>query len=192
MREKAYEEYKAGLTPKEIAEKHGIKLNTVQQWRKRDRWVQRVQGTGQEMNLFTIYLADICTGVNGTRCSYCLAERFNKKTADTSHLIPAKMIFDYQLEHMPPETWMIEITGGGEPALHPEIDTLVEILSERGYYGVVRTNGAFQIPKTDTIRRVATWHYTHTTTPPYSDVMTILRNPADDWQGNSTQNSIFR
>lgn len=46
-RQRAYEDYKAGMMPKEIAEKYGVPANTVKSWLKRSKKeeAERVRGT---------------------------------------------------------------------------------------------------------------------------------------------------
>jgi hypothetical protein len=82
--------------------------------------------------------------------------------------------------YMEPDKWIIEITGG-EPGLYPEINKLVEELNNRGYAGMVKTNGSLPIHKTENIKLISAWHKGRAF-PLYYDEIVILKNPEDDWK----------
>jgi organic radical activating enzyme len=90
--------------------------------------------------------------------------------------------------YLEPKEWFIEITGG-EPSLYPYIDELLAALNERGYKGVIRTNGTNRLPSYSSFKRVVAWHSPIDDpsspikqTPIRYDYVLILENPDDDWQ----------
>ena len=44
VRDKAYEDYRAGMKYKDIAEKYNVSLNTVKSWKTRNKWVRSDNG----------------------------------------------------------------------------------------------------------------------------------------------------
>lgn len=88
-------------------------------------------------------------------------------------------LFKWVDEYLDPKEWVIELTGG-EPGLYPEIVPLVEGLTDRGYHGVIQTNGTLLIPKSKTFNRVATWHTSIDNPPRYYDWMIILYDSMSD------------
>jgi len=85
-------------------------------------------------------------------------------------------------KYLDPKEWFIDITGG-EPGLYPEIESLIPALSERGYRGIIRTNGSLPIPESPNFKRIAAWHKQTEGLPKYYDFILILENPEDDWKG---------
>jgi len=83
--------------------------------------------------------------------------------------------------YLDPKEWFIEITGG-EPSLYPQIHELIPALSERGYKGIIRTNGSNPLPYNDNFKRVVAWHKLTERLPETYDYILILENPNDDWQ----------
>ena len=83
-------------------------------------------------------------------------------------------------KYIEPESHIIEITGG-EPGLYKEIDTLIPALNERGYLGIIKTNGSLPIPKTDNFQRIATWHEGKNF-PEYYDQILIIENQNDAYK----------
>jgi MoaA/NifB/PqqE/SkfB family radical SAM enzyme len=58
-------------------------------------------------------------------------------------------IFEYQnfFESLPPAVETIEIVGGGEPLLYPEIHELIKMIKKNFYIGSLITNGVLLRPK---------------------------------------------
>ncbi|GAG07291.1 unnamed protein product, partial [marine sediment metagenome] len=56
---------------------------------------------------------------------------------------------DYKrlFKQLPFKTRSIDVTGGGEPLLHPQILSILESIKENGLHGHLMTNGAFLTPK---------------------------------------------
>jgi len=104
-----------------------------------------------------------------------LFENGKKKNAINNHAL-LKWIDKY----LNPNDWFIDITGG-EPGLYPEIKKLIPQLNNRGYKGLIRTNGSQSIPSLPSFPRVATWHKGKEF-PEFYDFINILQNRDDDWQ----------
>lgn len=102
---------------------------------------------------------------------------------DPHNKLNNEIIFKWIDEYIDPNEWMIEISGG-EPGMYPRIDELIKGLSERGFYGEIKTNGTLPIAKTDNFLRIAAWHESRNLEhpPKYVDEMLILRNPNDCWK----------
>jgi organic radical activating enzyme len=128
------------------------------------------------IKLLTIYDTDFCN----FNCSYCLAQRWNRKGKNLKPHITASHILDYIDEYFP-SGWDTERTGGGEPAMHNERDKISAEISKRGIRQAFRTNGSIPIKRVDGMKIVSTWHKGNYI-PIESDLILILKNPADDWK----------
>lgn len=104
----------------------------------------------------------------------CFADG-SKKNAITN-----KLLLKWIDKYLDPKEWFIEITGG-EPGLYPEIKPLIPNLTNRGYKGLIRTNGSQIIPGLPSFRRIAAWHKDKPFPGSY-DFILILENPNDDWK----------
>jgi len=91
-----------------------------------------------------------------------------------------EILFKWIDAFLNPNEWMIKITGG-EPGLYPEIEGLVLGLAQRGYRGIIETNGSLPIPKTDNFIRLGAWHLGKPF-PVYYDAIVIIQNKNDNWQ----------
>lgn len=131
------------------------------------------------MNLLTIYPIQSCN----LHCYYCPMKQWTYPADDPLNKLNNELIFRWIDKYIDPSEWMIEISGG-EPGMYPEISELVKVLSSRGFYGEIKTNGTLPIPKTDTFIRIAAWHESRDLEhpPEYIDEMLILRNPHDCWK----------
>jgi len=85
-------------------------------------------------------------------------------------------------KYIDPKEWFLQITGG-EPSEYPEINELIPALEERGYVGLIRTNGSSPLPESESFKRVMAWHKQFEGEPKYYDFVLILENPEDDWRG---------
>jgi len=83
-------------------------------------------------------------------------------------------------KYLDPKENYIEISGG-EPGMYPEIKTLIPALTEKGYKGLIKTNGSRSIPESKNFKRIAAWHKDKPF-PEYYDLILILKNPNDNWQ----------
>jgi organic radical activating enzyme len=79
-----------------------------------------------------------------------------------------------------PKEWVIKITGG-EPGLYPEINLLIAELNNRGFYGLIETNGSTPIQKSNNFKRIAAWHKDKPFPINY-DVILIIKNQQDNWK----------
>jgi organic radical activating enzyme len=90
-------------------------------------------------------------------------------------------LFKWLDAYIRPDEWIIELTGG-EPGLYPGIAELVMGLADRGFKGLVKTNGSLPIPITDNFQLITAWHEGVENIPEYYDQIVIIKNPKDDWQ----------
>lgn len=132
------------------------------------------------MKLLTIYPIQSCN----LNCYYCPSKAYVYPVNSEKNEINNEIIFKWIDYYLNPNDWMIEITGGGEPGMYPELDGLVRGLEDRGYYGEIKTNGTLPIPKSDHFIRVAAWHscYGPDNPPKYFDNIIIIKNPDDEWE----------
>lgn len=131
------------------------------------------------MNVCTIHLTDVCN----LNCSYCSARKHNRKDKSINHLLSIEKYINWIRENLNPSKWFIELTGGGEPTVHPGFIQLIEWLSRKGFYVIVRTNGTNDIPKLKGLHVVTTWHehLSYKELPLRYDKILIIRNPEDCW-----------
>jgi organic radical activating enzyme len=134
------------------------------------------------MNLLTVNLMSSCN----FDCYYCPVKNWSKPVGyrfpDSGlsvNSITNEVLLKWLDKYLDPEKWLIEITGG-EPGLYPEINALIPALDERGYKGVIKTNGSLPIPKSKNFQIIAAWHEGKEP-PEYYDVMLIIENPNDGW-----------
>jgi len=134
------------------------------------------------MNLFELVLYQSCN----YQCVDCPMKKwlYEPDALDNNgkklNGITNDRLLEWLDKYLDPKEWFIDITGG-EPGLYPEIKELIPILSDRGYKGLIRTNGSQVIPGLPSFPRVATWHKDKDF-PEYHDFLNILQNPDDDWQ----------
>jgi len=102
---------------------------------------------------------------------------------DEKNCLTNNLIFSWLDVYCPPDEWCIEISGG-EPGVYPEIKELVNGLTERGYYGLIKTNGTRPIPYSSSFKRIAAWHQCRSINnpPEYYDTILIIKNPDDCWE----------
>ncbi len=132
------------------------------------------------MYLLTIYPIQSCN----LRCEQCPMKKWLYPVDKPGYNdLTNERIFHWLDTYCPPYQWLIEISGG-EPGLYPGIDGLVKGLNERGYSGLIKTNGMKPIPPTNNFRRIAAWHKQcgKDGPPDYFDEILILRNPEDCWE----------
>jgi len=131
------------------------------------------------MNLLTLYPIQSCN----LKCEYCPMKQWTYPINDERNSINNDLIFLWLDKFCPPEEWCIEISGG-EPGVYPEIEELVNGLTQRGYYGLIKTNGTLPIPHSENFQRIAAWHQSRglDKPPEYFDQMLIIRNPNDCWE----------
>lgn len=118
------------------------------------------------MNFLQIALTTECN----RGCWHCPMKNYlhkkQKFPMNNSELIP------FLQKYIEPSNWVIELTGG-EPSLYPEIEDLVDFLSERGYYTIIKTNGIKEIKPHKNVIRVAAFH-DYDNPPKYYDQYLII------------------
>ena len=132
------------------------------------------------MNLLTIFPIQSCN----LSCEHCQTKNWLYPVNHPFNRLTNEVIFKWLDKYCLPDEWLIEISGG-EPGLYSEIENLVIGLNERGYFGLIRTNGILPIPESENFHRVAGWHKSRglTQPPEYFDSILITKNPDDDWPG---------
>jgi hypothetical protein len=118
----------------------------------------------------------------GTELPNGLTAEEKEKRKVSINLITNETLLKWLDAYCPPSDWIIELTGG-EPGLYPEINSLIPALCARDYRGLIKTNGTFPIPKTDSFKLITAWHESVKEIPPFYDVILIIKNPDDDWRG---------
>jgi len=145
-----------------------------------------ISGKEKKMKLFELVLWQSCN----YKCVDCPMEKWlyepDELFEDGSrkNAITNEKLLEWLDEYLDPKEWFIEITGG-EPGLYPEINSLIPQLSNRGYKGLIRTNGSRIIPQLPSFKIVAAWHKDQPFPVRY-DFILILENPDDDWQAKKT------
>jgi organic radical activating enzyme len=116
-------------------------------------------------------------------CYYCPTKKWHREVGANG--LPVNTITNEGLlkwldKYIDPNEWIIELTGG-EPGLYKEIDTLIPALNEKGYCGLIKTNGSFPIPKSKNFQLVTAWHAGEDFPQNYDQIL-IIKNPKDDWK----------
>lgn len=106
------------------------------------------------MKLLIIQPSDVCN----LNCSYCSFKNYKRHGRCVKHLKPASVFLNWIDNFCSPNEWIIHITGGGEPTMMPDIDTLLTGLLNKGYYIILQTNGVIPVQRHPKLLRVATWH----------------------------------
>jgi len=144
------------------------------------------------MNICKILLTNVCN----YNCYYCTFKRW-LMTEDQFYNNPeytwlqGDMLLKYIKEHMAPDKWVIELSGG-EPTTHPHFDMVIQSLADMGFFVVIKTNGSRFIQQYTNQVIVAAWHKDRPFPKSYTTVL-VIRNPDDDWQSKvdyCEQNSI--
>ena len=97
-----------------------------------------------------------------------------------ANAITNEILLNWLDAHIDPNEWLLKITGG-EPGLYPEIDTLIPALVQRGYRGLIETNGSLPIPKSEAFIRLAAWHIGKDF-PQFYDTVLIIQDNNDNWE----------
>jgi len=110
-----------------------------------------------------------------------LSDEEKERTRLPVNRITNEALLKWLDKYIDPKEWFIEITGG-EPGLYKEINTLIPALNDRGFKGIIKTNGSLPIPKSNGFIRTTAWHEAVKDIPPYYDKILIIKNPHDDWK----------
>lgn len=122
------------------------------------------------MNLLQISLTNLCN----KSCSYCPTEKW-RNNPQYPNLLNNERLMPF-LEQLNPKEWAIELTGG-EPALYIELDELLEWLQEKGFKGLVKTNGSLPIRKVPNFKIVAAFHDLDNPPECYDEILIIEYTP---------------
>lgn len=103
------------------------------------------------LNLLQISLTTMCN----FSCWHCPVTKWRNVKPEfpmsNSELIP------FLEKYVDPQEWVVELTGG-EPSLYEGIEELMEWLSAKGYYTLVKTNGSGNLPKLPNVKIVSAFH----------------------------------
>jgi MoaA/NifB/PqqE/SkfB family radical SAM enzyme len=124
------------------------------------------------VNLLQISLTNKCN----IACACCPIAKWRNSPAFPNTLAN-EILIPFLEERIDPNEWRIELTGG-EPALYGGLPELLQWLQQRGYKGLVKTNGTLPIPSVPGFRRVAAFHDLENP-PSWFDEILIIRNPED-------------
>ncbi|MDR0455943.1 MAG: hypothetical protein LBH20_04565 [Treponema sp.] len=132
------------------------------------------------MNILHISLMSSCN----FDCYYCTVKKWLRplETAQSlgRNLLTNEALLKWFDAFIKPDEWYIELIGG-EPGLYPQISELIPAITEKGYYGIVKTNGSLPIPESPNFIRAAAWHKDRDL-PQYFDQLVIIKNPDDTWR----------
>ncbi|MDR0456702.1 MAG: radical SAM protein, partial [Treponema sp.] len=132
------------------------------------------------MNILHISLMSSCN----FDCYYCTVKKWlvplEGAQAIGRNLLTNEALLKWFDAFIKPDKWYIELIGG-EPGLYPEIGDLIPALTEKGYHGIVKTNGSLPIPESPNFIRAAAW-YKDRDLPQYFDQLVIIKNPDDTWR----------
>lgn len=133
------------------------------------------------MKLLNIAIMQSCN----YNCEYCTMKQWTYPidavwdNGTRVNSITNEALLKWLDEYIDPKEWIIKITGG-EPGLYLEIDNLIPELEQRGYKGLIETNGSLSIPKSESFIRLAAWHLNRDF-PQYYDTILIIKNDKDKW-----------
>lgn len=130
------------------------------------------------MNVLTISLMSSCN----QSCYYCPVKKWLVPIERTDiNIITNAALLPWLDKYIDPREWVVELTGG-EPGLYPEINELITNLADRGFYGMVKTNGSLPMGKTPAFPLITAWHKGIEAIPQYYDQIVIIENPDDNWR----------
>lgn len=119
------------------------------------------------MNFFQISLTSRCN----LECPHCPMADY-RNTDCMPYVLTNKRLIPWLVKNCAPREWIIELTGG-EPALYNGLDELVGELTDRGYKGLIKTNGLFPTPKSPNFIRCSAFHQ-YDNFPKYWDIILIV------------------
>jgi len=122
------------------------------------------------MNLIQISLTNLCN----LKCDYCPIKPW-RNNPNHPNLITNKRLFPF-FERLSPQEWVVELTGG-EPALYPEIDQLLDWLQSKSFHGLVKTNGTLPIRKVPSFKIVAAFHELKRPPKWFDEILIINHTP---------------
>ena len=119
------------------------------------------------MNFIQISLTSRCN----LECRHCPMGA-SRNTDSAPHVLTNARLLPWISRHCDPAEWMVELTGG-EPALYPELFSLVKELSDAGYHGLIKTNGILPTPESPNFVRCSAFHQ-YEKFPKFWDIILIV------------------
>lgn len=104
------------------------------------------------LNFLQISLTNRCN----FSCWHCPMKQWRNSEAPRWPLCNGELI-PFLEQYVKPSEWVIELTGG-EPTLYEGLDELLDWLSEKGYYTLVKTNGSNPIGKRKNVKVCSAFH----------------------------------
>lgn len=104
------------------------------------------------MNFLQISLTNKCN----FSCWHCPMGKW-RNSASPRWPLCNEILIPWLEKYVEPNKWLIELTGG-EPSLYPEIDELLQWLSDHEYRVLVKTNGSGHMPHLRNVKLVAAFH----------------------------------
>jgi MoaA/NifB/PqqE/SkfB family radical SAM enzyme len=106
----------------------------------------------KNMNFLQISLTNKCN----MDCSYCPIAKW-RNNPEFPNTLSNDLLIPFLRDRISPSDWHIELTGG-EPALYNGLDELLIWLQQRGYKGLVKTNGTLPVFSVPNFKRIAAFH----------------------------------
>lgn len=126
------------------------------------------------MNFLQVSLTSRCN----LSCWHCPMANYRNTDNEAFRLTNGRLL-PWLEKYVSPEEWIIEFTGG-EPALYDGINELVTILSEKGYRGLVKTNGLLPIAKSSGFKRVAAFHQLDNPPKHFDEILIVDKIQRDE------------
>jgi len=104
------------------------------------------------LNFLQIALTNECN----FSCWHCPMGKWRNSTRPKFPLRNDELI-PFLDRYVDPASWVVELTGG-EPTLYEGFDELVDWLSGKGYYTLVKTNGSNPVPRHDNVKACSAFH----------------------------------
>jgi hypothetical protein len=80
------------------------------------------------------------------------------------------------LNRLSAQEWVVELTGG-EPALYPELDELLNWLQAKNFHGLIKTNGTLPIRRVPSFKIIAAFHELQNPPRWYDEILIINHTP---------------
>ena len=104
------------------------------------------------LNFLQIALTNKCNFA----CWHCPMKEW-RNSAEPRWPLKNEELFNFLSRETKPSEWVVELTGG-EPTLYDGFDELLQWLSGKGYYTLVKTNGSNPIGKYPNVKVCSAFH----------------------------------
>lgn len=98
-------------------------------------------------------------------------------------------LFPFIERYVKPSEWVIELTGG-EPTLYEGLDELLDWLSEKGYYTLVKTNGSNPICNRKNVKICSAFHRLEQPPKYYDEYLIVDKIQSDEKVAYCKDNGI--